>query len=708
MLLLGWLLAATPAAEPVVTPATSFQITFDGTADDEIRGALDDLRQGAFDRAARRFGALVDAGGGIDLRTLQAVSLYEAGDVRLAESATAEALALAPDHAPLLSLKGLILADLGHGQEALAALNAAAAHAGADADLKARIGLNRALVHLDRGEPAPAQAAVDAARKATTDPALRARLDDMAAQIAALRGEAAPDALGQVGDALSRGDLAAARAALAADPATDRRSQLRRTIAEAAIARAEGRYAAAIEALAGAANDAAAHGLLREQAAAEAQLGETHGAANRPELALDALNRAVKRVAGTSLRVAERAYRVEAGRMALRADDPGAAKRQLDAAAAIPSPDPAAAAALAELRGEIAARAGQTTAAAAAFAEAAAAFEARSAHMDAARVWVAAVELQAGTGDAGALAAARDRALAAFTAAGDPLGPAHVAVAEGLGLSRTDQLEAALKAFGRAVDAAEAAHAGRSEQIARVARERRQARGRAVGQRRPARPGRRPGHRGPRQARPHLPRGPQGLRRRPRRLRGRPLRRSRPGLRRAVQGMDGIGERAYAMVARRGRAWARFNAAAGCRRRLPVWQGLVEEGTLLGDAELRTRAMVAAALAAAEARPPRGHEVADGRRRARRPWAWPARRPVPRRPGRILPKLDDKVAAARDAYRLRNDHRGSLCPVLRRRRRLRGRALRPRRRAGAASRPGAQGDLAKAVREVLDAARASR
>ena len=108
-----WLWVAVAGAEPVVTPAATFQIAFDDDVDAEIADGLAELRSGAFDAAARRFGAMAEAGGNVAVRTLQAIALYEAGDVRLAEGAVAAGLAAAPDQAALLALKGLILADLG-------------------------------------------------------------------------------------------------------------------------------------------------------------------------------------------------------------------------------------------------------------------------------------------------------------------------------------------------------------------------------------------------------------------------------------------------------------------------------------------------------------------------------------------------------------------------------------------------------------------
>jgi tetratricopeptide (TPR) repeat protein len=700
------------AAEPVVTAAATFQIDFDATADAEVAGALADLRAGAFDAAARRFGALADAGGGVPMRTLQAVALYEAGDVRLAEGAVAAGLAAAPRNAPLLSLKGLILADLGRGREALAALDAARDGAGGDRALVARTEVNRALVHVDQGDPAAAEAALGRARPlAAGDAGLLARIDELAAQARALRGEVAPDALGQVGDRLSRGDLAGARAALSADAGTDRRSRLRRALAEGTLARAEGKHDAAYKLLASTASEAASHGLLRELAAAEAQLGVVHGASNRPELAVEVLLRAVDRVAGTSHRVAERSYRIEAGRMALRAGDAAAAERQLKAAAAIPTADPGAAAHLQELRGEVAARRGDVAGAGAAFAEAAAALEGRSAWMDAARVWVADVTLRAGAGDGAGLQQARSRALAAFASAKDPLGPAHVAVAEGIGLAERDDVEGALAAFGRAIEAA--GGSGRGPLIARVAKENAakvvaQSTGSAEVLARAGELGiddlvaRARTYLTSRAAYDEALTSYQAER----------YPEAAAGFDRAVRGMESIGERAHAQVARRGRAWARFNATSGADATAgwPVWQALVEEASLLGDTELRVRAMVATALAAGELeRPEAGKSLRAAADQAEAMGLGALAGQCQAALVEVTPALDDKVTAARKAHRLRGgDTEGVYALYSASVAAYEAGAYEVAIELAEQAEPGAEGELAAAVRQVLDAARASR
>src|SRR5207253_11138421 len=114
--------------------------------------------------------------------------------------------------------------------------------------------------------------------------------------------------------------IAAAKAIVPATTA-DKRTAIRSLIATGTIARAEGRLDVAQRTLEQAAGLAAAGGLIREQAAATAQLGVVFNASNRPEIARSKLDEAVKLVAGTSFRVAERSYRVEAGRAALRAGD---------------------------------------------------------------------------------------------------------------------------------------------------------------------------------------------------------------------------------------------------------------------------------------------------------------------------------------------------------------------------------------------------
>lgn len=716
-LMSGWFAeghGATPVAV-VSVDASLAEIAFETTPASEVAGALADLRAGAFDSAARRLGALVDAGGGVDVRYAHAVALYEAGDLGLADAATVAALRVAPSHAPLQSLRGLVLADLGRGTDALAALDAAAAAARGQGALTARIELNRALVHLDRGDPSAAEAALDRARPlaaSAADPDLVARIDAMRSEVAAQRGTGSgTDPLSQVGDLLARGDVAAAKGALPTAPATDRRSRLRAAIASAAIARAEGKFDQAQRILEATASEAAEHGLLREEAAADAQLGVVLGASNRPELAAAVLERAIARITGTSFRVAERAYRIEAGRMSLRAGDVRGAEVQIASAAALPG-DPSSSASLSELRGALAAARGQSGAASSAYAEATSAFEAQGAWMDAARVGCLAVELHAGA-DAAATTAARTRALGAFSRAGDPLGPVHVDIADGLGRTAKGDVDGALAAFGSAAKAASAVHTANGDRLARLAKENAAkavasltdsaavlekseqwdiedlvARTATYNRARTAYDG-------------ALARYDAG-----------DFDAAQAGFDAAAKDLDAIGEVAYARAARRGRAWAQFNAwtHAEAASGFPVWQRLVEEGSMLGDAELRVRAMGAVALAAAELERPEAPKslaaaAAAAESMGLRSLAGQCHASLVE----VAPALADKVAAARRAFALRDgDALGVYALYSASVAAYEAEAYDTAIELASQAEPLAGPDVAPSVREVLAAARAAR
>jgi hypothetical protein len=346
---------------------------------------------------------------------------------------------------------------------------------------------------------------------------------------------------------------------------------------------------------------------VRERAAALAQLGVVHGANNRWEVGRAVLDQAVQAVQGTSFRVLERGCRIEAARAAVKVGDLAGAARSLQAADALRAGDAASDASAAEVSALLASAQKDTARASAGYERAMAAHEARGAWMDAARVGTAAVELAAAGGDAAALDRVRKRTLAAFASAGDGLGPAHVGVAQGLGESARQDLPAAMRTFANAAAAAEKSGTERGKAVARIARENaaktlaeltddatmaEQAKQWGLTEL----VGRYDTYAKARVAYEaayvsyNSGRYDEAAR----------------GFDVAVKALDTLGEHAYGKIARRGRAWAQFNAAtkASPVDGYPVWQMLVEEGSLLGDAELRVRAMGAAALAAQDLKRP--------------------------------------------------------------------------------------------------------
>lgn len=655
---LSWL-APEAQAQPVVTPAGALEIAFETDASKAVTDAVAALSRGEFDAAGKQLSALAAAGGNAELHYLAAVAWYEAGMLSLAFQDAADGLLRAPDHAALASLQGLVLADLGRGAEALTLLDAAAKGAGADRSLMARVEINRALVYLDEGKVELAAAALSRAKPhaaAESDAALLAKIADNEREIASLRGlPGSTDPLGKVGELVAKGDLAGARAALPAG-ATDRRSRARALIAEGVVARAEGKLDAAQRALQEAAKISREGGLVREAAAANAQLGVVYLASNRPDPAIGQIDVALALLEGSSFSVLSRSCHVEAARAALRAGRVKLARTHLTAARSSGEPDPSSRAALAEIEGLISAEEGDSAKAQSALTEAARGYEAISAHMDAARAWTGLIEAQAGV-DKAAASSARESAIAAFSRAGDPLGPAHAGIAEGLGLAKRRDLEGAMAAFAAAAKAAEGA-GPRGVGLAQIARENAaktvaMLSGSAVVLENASRWGvedlvaRNTVYQRARAAYDKALVEYQAAR----------YDSALAGFDSAVKDLESIGEQGYARVARRARAWARFNAytRSDAASGLPVWQALVEEGSLLQDAELRVRAMGAAALASSElgrSEAVRALAAASTEAEAMglRSLAGQCQAALADK----LPKLEERASAARKAYALRD------------------------------------------------------
>lgn len=637
------------------------EIRVEESADGEVRAALSAWDDRRFEEAARRLGALAEASSDPELDWLAGVAWYEAGLVNRAEATVAVGLTLRPEHAGLLLLSGLIHADRGAGDEALGLLDRAERAAPGDPVLQAQVALNRGLVALDRGETDRARRALEGAAaqgRAAGRPEIVRRADDNLALVDALEGHGgAGDALARVTDALARGDVEGARAAIPAE-ALDRRGTIRRLIGEGAIARAEGRYDAAVAVLQQAVARARESGLVREEAGASAQLGAALSAAGRFSLARAELEAAVGRVEGTSFRVSELAWRVATSRVAVRQGDLVAARAHLARADVLLAEvrDARGAAGAHEASGLLAAAEGEVDAARAAYQRAWAGFEGLGAWAEAARVATEEVELSAGRDEA-ALAAARERAGRAFRAASDPLGPVHVGIAEGLGRAREKDLDGALRAFVAAAEAAEPLGA-RGQRLGQLARE--NAAQALVGRIGSEAARARSGEWGLEQVVSRYARFTDGQAAYDEALEAYQAGRFDEARRRfdaAAQALDGIGEAGYGKAARRGRAWAEYNASLRLAPEvaLSIYQRLVEEGVLVEDAELRIRSMGAAALAAAELGRPEARlalaaaaehaEDAGLMPLAGQCWAGLVDRE---------PVLADRVAAAERAYALRS------------------------------------------------------
>jgi tetratricopeptide (TPR) repeat protein len=465
------------AQAPVVVEVDPAGPTWEQDVAGEVTAADAALAAGDFVDAGRRFQALADAARSAELWRRAAMAWFEAGQLDLADRAVAAGLVVDPRLPGLRLVEGALRTEQGRAADADAALAAAIAGAPDDPQLQAAARYDRGLSALERGDFDRARADLaDAAAWAARagDGALAERVAEQVGRIAAMSAPVtSTDDLGRVADALSRGDLTAARAALPRPSAADRRGQIRQQIGEAAIARAEGRLDAAIASLAQAIAIAREAGLVREHAAALAELGVTYAAGGQFDLARSPLESAVARVDGTSFRLAAASYHASAGVVCARLGDTAGAERHLAAgrAALGATADLATRARLGELEGGLAAASGDLGRAQTAFAAAAASFDALHAWEDSARVAISEIEAYAGRDDAAAAAAAR-RAEVAFARSNNPLATARIAMARAVGASRAGDGPGAMTALAAAVTAAEAVPGGRGARFAAVAQDR--------------------------------------------------------------------------------------------------------------------------------------------------------------------------------------------------------------------------------------------
>lgn len=602
-----WMLALAWAGEGTVLPGSSTEVVFESDTRTVVEGALADLSGGHFLDAAEQLQVLADASRGPQLRYLEAMAWYEAGELRRAARAAEQGRAADPSLAPLNSLWGLILADLGRGDEAGAPLQAAldAARDQGDARLETGVRLNQGLVALDQGALKAATASFTLALQLASaegyeDLAQRAR-ENLAVVDQLGGGRAETGELGQVAEYLRRGEVEAAQKVLTKPRGSDRRARVQRALAEAEIERARGQLEAAAQRLHEALTLAREGGLLRESAASLAALGVLYRLGGRYPIARDELQEAVGLVAGTSFTVAEVTYRVEAGMVAVRLDSLEEARAQLAAARRAQGDEGPALGAVRidELAGAVAAASGDVAGASAATQRAIQAREKMGHHADVARLCASLVQLYAGR-DANLEKRWRQRALDAFQQAGDALGPAHVDISAGLGQVEAKRTDAAVEAFVRAAQQAEGVSGERAEQVARIARDN--------------------------AAQALLVAGIDGERAKKlgldeavaahQRFVGAEkdyeaaltafnqadFSTARVRFHAAFEAFAALEEDGYALKARRGRAWASWNQANGtpAAQGYPVFYELVQEALVVEDPELHARALVSAALAGQE------------------------------------------------------------------------------------------------------------
>jgi tetratricopeptide (TPR) repeat protein len=602
MLLLCCLVAF--AGTPVVLPASEHEVVFEDDVAPVVEAALDDLAAQRYAKAAVQLTALAEAGQSPDAWYLTALARYQGGDLRLAQRALERGVAARGDHGPLLALQGLVLADRGRGDEALAVLDKAgsAARSASDGTLAARVELNRGVVYMDRGAVAEARTHLTAAREMASragDQALVALADE---NLGTLDATAAADVVGTVSAHLRAGNARGAMAAIPIAAEWDRRGRVRAAIATALVQRAEGKLDQAASTLRVALPEARQGGLLRETAAILAQLGTVYSLAGRFRVAMDMVQEAVGLVEGTSFRVVEVNHRVEAGRIAVRLDDLPLARAQLTAASKVETSDPMAGARLAELEGTLAAWEGKVAPASAAYERALGVWEAAGHTADAARVSTDLVELYAG----------RDKALTRkwvarseklFASLGNPVGPAHVQIALDLGAARRGEIETALEAFVRAAEVGDAAGSERGTQIARIARQNAASALAALGHSEEAAAhAREHGLGGVLERQASLAKAEQAYQSGMEAYAAGDLQSARSRFDEAWKAFTSLEEEGYALTARKARAWATWNLAVAQEpvSARTLYRELIGEAEAVGDPELLARSLGAEALARVE------------------------------------------------------------------------------------------------------------
>jgi len=603
-----WLCLAVAGAVPTVEVPEA--ITFEEDVRPEVEGALADLREGRFEAAARRFGALAEASRNADFRYLETMARYEGGDLRRAIRAAERGVADDPEHGPLLNLYGLVLSEVGRGEEALVALERADAKARrvGSVPLEARVALNEGLVWMDQGELGRAESACRKAARLAEQVGESGVLEQAAVNlsvVASIRGTAsADDLVGRVADRLRRGDLVGARTLVPSSEDGGRREVIELRVARAAVARAEGRFDDAATDLQVALVKAREGGMVREVVRVLGELGTVHLFAHRDLLAREYLREALDTADGTHFKIQALDLRAQTGMVDTRLGLAESARTHLAAGRELARrvDHPIGVARLDELEAAIAAADGDIEAATVAYEAALSSLDKRGYWADSARVASSLVVLSSGR-DADALARWTEEAIERFRRAGDPLGPAHVGIASGLGLAREGDVEGSLKAFVAAARVAEESGTERGQGVARVARDNAAEALRVLGH--SARAVERAQELGLADAVAHheaFAKAKSAWVEGMAAWDAGEWATARERFDTAFSGFREIGETGYAATARRGRAWALWNLTVGQSpmAALPFYEEIVQEAIQVDDPELRVHARAAQALSAME------------------------------------------------------------------------------------------------------------
>jgi len=594
-------------AGSVVTPDAA-DIQVEATAEDLVGDAFEALASGRFDEAAQLWSSLASAGAGEPARFWQGLALYEAGRLRQADQVLSGLAA--PEARNLWALVALDAGRQAQGVQALQGL----ARQELPPRIETHVDLNLGLAWLDQGRLDRAEAAFRKARATAADlaeadrAAILAATDASLAVVALLRGDDAqrgtPGLLSQVGQALRQGQLDQAQAALEAAPETLwPRQQIERQLARAALSRARGQLADAQAASDQALSLARRAGLARETAEALISGAVAHSLAGRHALAMELLEEASDTAGAGGYRVLEVDARCNLGLVQVRLGRTADARLQADLVAGrlVEMQYPEGQARLAELRGMTAAALGDTPGASRHLQEALRWHEQRAHHADAARLATALVGATA-VADPDASQRWARRAARDFRRAGDPLGDAHVALAQGLALVRAQDLPGALEAFGKAAQAARETDVAGSEAVAQVAEANAASAlvvlGASVDAAHQAAAlgleGAVTHHKRLQEAMATYDRGirdyDQAL-----------FSEAQQAFSQAALAFESLGESDYATRAHRGRLWSVYNRAVPLdpAQAWPVYSALQPEAVDHGDPELAARVVAATAMAAA-------------------------------------------------------------------------------------------------------------
>ena len=444
------------------------------SSNDAVAEAAKSLKEGRFDAASTLYAALAEAGGGAEARYWEALARYEGGDLRGARKAIEEVLKLKPESLSAVNLLGLILVDGGSVDEGIRRLTWVRdqALAANDPVSQAKALVNLGLAELDRGNAAAATALLQQAKELADrlgDQRILTAAADTLSAVSSLSGQDAG-----IGRLLGKGDTKGARAEAERlqQRAQSRRDRVEASILLASVERAEGRLDSSVARLSEAVKEARAAGMVREEAMALGNLGLVQSVAGRHALAADALLAGAARAQSGGYRVVEVDLRCELGIVLARLQkyDEAAAQQKLAGVLLAGMDYPQGAARQAELGGMIAAGRGDLATATGALARATSHYEGLGRPLDAARAATGLAAALEPTAPAEADRWAR-KAESLFAAAGDSLGPAHVAIARGLADARAKKLPEALAWFGRAAELGRTAGGSRGAYLEAIARE---------------------------------------------------------------------------------------------------------------------------------------------------------------------------------------------------------------------------------------------